>query len=182
MKPKAIDSAVFVLGDYRPVASEHNEQSTFFDWLLRDVSRNYPEVHPLFFAVPNGAHLAGDKSQRARAMAFLKEEGFTPGVADTLFLSGRGGFLGLALEFKKTTEKANRDGGLREGQREFLHAARLEGYQAAVAYGFEEAEKIVTNYLNMPKTQDMVWQALKAAERGDLEACKNALKQITLSW
>lgn len=173
---------LFTLGDYRPVASEHNEQATFFDWLLKTRIGVNPEVHPLFFAVPNGAHLAGDKYQRARAMNVLKAEGLTPGVSDTLFLSGRGGFLGLALEFKKTTEKAKRDGGVSDNQQEFLRVVRMEGYQAAVAYGSEEAEKIVTNYLNMPKTQDMVWRALKAAERGDLEACKNALKQITLNW
>lgn len=169
---------LFALGDYLPKASEHNEQSEFFDWL----PENYPGTQPLFFAVPNGAHLAGDKSQRARQMEMLKSEGFTPGVSDTLFLSGHGGYFGLALEFKTQDRKGEKYGGLTDGQRAFLKSVRREGYQSAVAYGAEDAEQIAGNYLRQNKTQDMIIEALECAERGDLWACKGILQNIIRVW
>jgi hypothetical protein len=172
----------FALGNYVAKVSEHSEQSTFFDWLLFTKLNHHPEIHPLWFSVPNGAHLAGDKNQRGRAMNVLKAEGFTPGVADTLFLSGRGGYLGLALEFKTQDKKNTKDGGLSEAQREFLRSVRAEGYQAAVAYGADEAAQIAQNYFAMPKTQDMLYRALDCAERGDLEGCKSVLQDVVRAW
>lgn len=166
----------------KKIASEHNEQATFFDWLLRDKIRDYPEVHPLFFAVPNGAHLAGNRMQRARKMAIMKSEGLTPGVADTLLLSGRGGYMGLALEFKTWDRKNEKDGGLSESQAEFLRAARMEGYHVAVAYGVDDAIEIVQSYFAMPKTQDVVYKALRCAEQGDLEGCKALLREMVMRW
>ena len=171
----------FTLGNYLPKVSEHSEQSAFFDWLSTK-QRDYPEINPLWFSVPNGAHLAGDKNQRGRAMNILKAEGFTPGVADTLFLSGRGGYLGLALEFKTQDKKNTKDGGLSDSQREFLRAAKMEGLQAAVAYGADEAVQIAQGYLSQEKTQGMIYRALKCAERGDLDGCKNILQDVVRAW
>ena len=161
--------------------TEHNEQATFFDWLNLKLNE-YPEIHPLFFAVPNGANLAGNTRQKAIQMNKLKREGFVPGVSDTVYLSGRGGYLGLVLEFKTEQRRNQKDGGLSENQQEFLRAARMEGYLAAVAYGVEDGIDIVSNYLSMPKTQDMVYQALRMAEHGDLDGCKKTLQSITMVW
>jgi hypothetical protein len=162
--------------------SEHNEQATFFDWLLTFKEEEHPEVHPLFFSVPNGTHLAGNQKQRAMQMNKLKREGLTPGVADTLFLSGRGGYLGLALEFKTPDRKAEKDGGLSENQLEFLRSARMEGFKAEVAYGAEDGIRIVENYFRKPKTQDMVYAAMKCAERGDADGAWKILRDVTLAW
>src|SRR5215216_3427837 len=148
--------------------SEHNEQSSFFNWLLTFKEREHPEVHPLFFSVPNGANLAGSEKQKVIQMRRLKAEGLTPGVADTLFLSGRGGYLGLALEFKTPDRKNQSGGGLTPMQHEFLDAARMEGYKAEVAYGADAGIATVEDYLAMPRTQDMVYLALRAAKNGDL--------------
>lgn len=162
--------------------SEHNEQSSFFDWLTVFKLREFPEIHPLFFAVPNGAHLAGDVRQRAAKMNMMKKEGFTPGVADTVFLSGRGGYLGLVMEFKTEERKVEKNGGLSENQLEFLNSARMEGLQATCAYGAEDAIDITCKYLAMPRTQDMIYSALRSAEKGDLEGCKKILQEVTLRW
>ncbi len=162
--------------------SEHQEQASFFDWLDFVHLRNFPEIHPLFFAVPNGVHLAGSDKLRAMKMNKLKKEGFTPGVADTLFLSGRGGYLGLALEFKTPDRQSHQDGGLSEGQLEFLEAARMEGYRAEVAYGADHAQAIVAEYLRLPKTQEMVYRALKCLEDGNPEAAELLLKEVVLAW
>jgi hypothetical protein len=162
--------------------SEHNHQASFFSWLDLFVLPRYPEVHPLFFAVANGVNLAGSQKQKAMQMNKLKAEGFTPGVADTLFLSGRGGYLGLALEFKTPEKQAAKDGGLSENQQEFLQSAHMEGYRAEVAYGADHAEQIVNEYLSRPKTQDMVYAALKAAKAGDLAKVKEILEEVVLAW
>ena len=161
--------------------SEHNEQASFFDWLNLKLM-DYPEVHPLFFAVPNGANLAGDPKRKAMQMNKLKREGFVPGVSDTVFLSGRGGYLGLVLEFKTAARRKEKDGGLSESQAEFLRAARMDGYMAAVAYGMEEAIEIVSRYLAMPKTQETIYKALRLAEQGKSEQCAALLREISLAW
>jgi hypothetical protein len=165
-----------------PKLSEHHEQASFFDWLWMFKLNEHPELHPLMFAVPNGAHLAGNAQQRAAKMNKLKAEGFTPGVADTIFLSARGGNFGLALEFKTPDREHEKDGGLSEQQSEFLRAARVEGFVAEVAYGADHAIRIVGEYLSRPTTQDMIYRALKYAEEGNLEACKSLLKEVTLAW
>jgi len=161
--------------------SEHNEQATFFDWINLMIP-TYPELHPLFFAVPNGANLAGDRRIRAMQMNKLKREGLVPGVSDTVFMAGHGGYLGLVLEFKTPERKSERDGGLSEQQMEFLRAARMQGYMAAVAYGADDAVSIVSRYLVMPKTQSMIYAALRCLERGDNAQAMSILRDITLKW
>lgn len=168
--------------DYKPKVSEHQEQSVFFDWLHFAYLHTNPEVHPLFFAVPNGVHIAGSDKVRAMKMNKLKKEGFTPGVADTEFLSARGGYFGIVMEFKTTDRRNEQDGGLTEGQAEFLEAARLEGFKSVVAYGADEAQQYVEEYMNMPRTQDMIYNALKFLEQGNPEGAKLLLKEVTRAW
>ena len=132
--------------------------------------------------MPNGVHLAGSDKLRAMKMNKLKKEGFTPGVADTLFLSGRGGYLGLALEFKTPDRQNHQDGGLSEGQQEFLEAARMEGYRAEVAYGADHAQAIVEEYLRLPKTQELVYRAYKALAEEKPGEAYDILRTLVLAW
>lgn len=162
--------------------SEHNEQAAFMNWLLTFKLNQYPEIHPLWFSVPNGAHLAGGQKQRAMQMNTLKREGFTPGVADTLFLAGRGGYFGLAMEFKTEERRIEKNGGLSENQLEFLRSLRQQGYQAVVAYGADEAQVMAENYLAMPPTQALIWTALRYATQGNLEKCKETLERLVAAW
>ncbi len=163
--------------------SEHSEQASFFNWLHLMHVRNYPEIHPLFFAVPNGMPVVAggrggrkDDMRRFGIINKMKAEGLTPGVADTLFLSGHGGHFGLALEFKAV------GGRLSENQEEFLAAARAEGYLAEVAYGADQAGEIVEQYLNQPKTQDLIFKALKHVRNGELSEAESILKGIIAAW
>jgi hypothetical protein len=112
----------------------------------------------------------------------LKREGFVPGVSDTVFLSGRGGYLGLVLEFKTEARRNEKDGGLSESQAEFLRAAKMEGCKAEVAYGAEHGIEIVSNYLSLDKTQDIIYKALKYAEAGAVNQCVALLRSVTLVW
>ena len=161
--------------------SEHDEQADLISWLM-DQLPDFPEIHPLFFANPNGAWLAGGPAQRARQMNKLKAEGFTPGVADLSFLCGRGGYLGMVLEAKTAERRRDVNGGLSDSQVEFLHAARQQGYHAAVGYGRVDLRHIAENYLAMPRTQDMIYKALRMAEQGNYNGCIETLRQVVLVW
>jgi hypothetical protein len=161
--------------------SEHDEQAAVFDYLFLKIGE-HPEIHPLFFAVPNGAHLAGDSRRRAQQASKLKAEGVVPGVADTVFLCGRGGYLGMTLEMKTEARRKDADGGMSDSQKEFLRAAKMEGYNACVAYGAEDAVQIIGAYLQLPKTQDMIYRALRELERGNTDKCKTLLQSVVRVW
>lgn len=75
------------------VPTEHQIQSAFVLWL-----RLHEKTHPalrLMFAVPNGGY------RPPRTAALLSAEGVVAGVPDMLLPVARGGFIGLALEFKR---------------------------------------------------------------------------------
>jgi hypothetical protein len=115
--------------------SEHDEQAALCQWL----DLTYPDV--LYWATPNGAHLAGNARQRAAKMNKLKAEGFLPGVADIFIAEPRGKWHGLFVEMKA------RGGTLTENQKWFLSEVARRGYMDAVCYGFDDARGIVEDYL-----------------------------------
>lgn len=176
--------------DFRPKMDEHQEQASFFQWLHLMHLRNFPEIHPLFFAVPNGMPVVSggghsrrvDERRRYAIINKMKAEGLTPGVADTLFLSGRGGYFGLAVEFKTPERAREKNGGLSDGQEAFLVAARVEGYLAEVAYGADHAGEIVETYLHQPKTQDLIFKALKCLNTGEVHKAEAILKSMVSLW
>lgn len=107
----------------------------------------YPELGRLYISVPNGVPLG-----RASAAQFIRE-GLTKGVADTLLLVARGGFHGLAIEFK--TEEIIYKGGRKITQRtyqspeqkEWAELVGKQGWLYVVVRTFEEFEEIVRLYL-----------------------------------
>jgi hypothetical protein len=114
--------------------SEHQEQATVVSW----IERNYPEI--LYFAVPNGASLAG----RGRQMNKLKAEGLLPGAADLVILEPRGGWHGALLEMKTET------GQLHCNQAWFIAQAEQRHYFTIVAHGAAEAIAMIGDYLGWP--------------------------------
>ena len=58
----------------------------------------------------------------------------------------------------------------------------MEGYKADVAYGADHAEQIVKDYLSKPKTQDLVYGALKALDAGNVDKAKSLLQEVVLAW
>lgn len=95
-------------------------------------------MHPVArraFAVPNG----GARSKVTAAI--LKAEGVLPGVPDVILLEPRGGFHGMAMEFK-----AGR-GSLTSEQSDMLQHLAEQGYCCAVAYDAELAWRFTVSYL-----------------------------------
>ena len=111
--------------------NEHNIQRLLVAW-FRD---RYPDLAPVFFAIP-----AGGKRDKVTA-ARLKAEGALPGVPDLLLASPRGGRAGLFLELKTAV------GSVSKAQRERQAALAAQGYAVEVAKGYEAAKAAVTNYL-----------------------------------
>lgn len=121
------------------IPTEHMEQVTFVSWF----GANYPELASRLFAIPNGAHLAGNSASRAKQMHRLKAEGFKVGIPDLFLPVVRGGYAGLFIEMKR--QKGSRTSIEQKDWHEYLNSA---GYKAVVCKGFEKAKEVVTCYLN----------------------------------
>lgn len=115
---------------------EHDEQVAVVDYL----NSRYPNV--LFWATPNGAHLAGNIRQRSAAMNKLKAEGFLPGVADIIIFEPRGEYSAMFLEMKRV-----KGGEVSENQDWFLAQIEERGGFGVVAHGFDEAKEFIDDYL-----------------------------------
>jgi dienelactone hydrolase len=113
--------------------SEHLTQKAFFDWVQY---QRFPGID-LMHAVPNGG-------QRHKAVAAkLKAEGVKPGVPDVFWPVVRGGFIGLAIEFK------HGDGNPTKEQRTRIDALQREGWLVAVCWSWEAAARLVKGYAGM---------------------------------
>ena len=126
-----------------PYRRESNLQSACVRWFRLQ----YPKLARLYISVPNGAPMG-----RASAVQFLRE-GLTKGVADTLLLVARGGWHGLAIEFK--TEEILYKGGRktttrtyqRPEQKEWQELVEAQGWRYEVIRTFEEFEALIKDYL-----------------------------------
>lgn len=103
-----------------------------------------PIPHHLFFHIPNGSVLAGNKEQRALKGRMLKLTGMENGVADCFLSAWRGPWHGAYLEFKAAK------GVLSPEQSEFLADVQAQGYFTAVVRSLDEAKLVILNYLNEP--------------------------------
>ena len=117
-----------------PSPSEHDEQVALFLWAELN-RRKYP-VLKLLFHVPNGGH-------RHIAIARkLKAEGVKAGVPDIFLPVSRFLYHGLFIEMKK-----KKGGVISPSQTEWIENLKKQGYSCDVAYGFEDAKKIIEDYL-----------------------------------
>lgn len=117
-----------------PTATEHDEQCAFVAWFRLA----YPGV--LIFAIPNGAHLAGDSVRRAIKMRRLKAEGFVAGIPD-LYVPA----WGLWIEMKR-----GKGGRLSEDQAAIHALLRAAGQSVIVAAGWDEARaKVEASFLGV---------------------------------
>lgn len=115
------------------MSSEHDEQVQLFVWAFRQ--RNvYPALN-MMYAIPNGG-----KRERVTA-ARLKAEGVKAGVPDICLAYPVGKYHGLYLELKYGKNTAS------EAQAEWLEALTNQGYCAAIAWGFEDARRVIVDYL-----------------------------------
>ena len=131
-----------VLNLVEDVLSEEQEQAD----LLYKCDQNlhqYPLLKWLYH-VPNG----GWRGQRAGLR--LKRAGVKPGVPDLQLDIGRGGYLGLRLEMKKSNASPS---DVSPEQRAWHTFLREQGYCVAVCKGCKVAWTILTWYLSLRPTR-----------------------------
>ena len=107
--------------------SEDNEQEAIVQYCLL---RNIPIVH-----IPN------EGKRTAAYAAKLKRMGLQPGFPDIFIPLARKGYHGLFIELKVGNNKPSRE------QKDWLARLSSEGYATAVAWGFDEAKKIIDKYV-----------------------------------
>ncbi len=110
---------------------EHKEQTLVVRWFRLQ----YAKYNGYLWAIPNGG------LRHIRTAARLKDEGVMAGVADLFLMIPNGGWHGLFIEMKA------KGGRLTESQKDFIGRATLMGYQAQVCFGFDDAKKVIEDYL-----------------------------------
>ena len=114
----------------RQQSTEHDEQSAFVSRVLWEFGNDPTFLRPLFFAVPNGSVLGGNRWALA---AKLKQEGLTPGVADILYLQPRGQYNCLAIEMKSAKGQPTPE------QMEFIKTVHAAGGYSCICHSADEA-------------------------------------------
>ena len=118
--------------------SEHHEQVALFDWAAYQSNR-YPELK-MMFAVPNGGQ------RNIRVAMKLKKEGVKAGVPDIFLPIVRDGWHGLFIEMKVGKNKCSLS------QINWIAHLRSENYRVTVCYGFDEARRMIENYLGIKES------------------------------
>jgi hypothetical protein len=113
---------------------ERQEQLKFIAWLKREGIKHH--------ASPNGER----RSQATGSL--LKAMGMSAGFPDVFIPIRRGHYGALFIEMKPI-----KGGKVQENQIEWLRYLREEGYCADIAYGFEEAKRLVSEYFRLEKHQ-----------------------------
>lgn len=121
----------------KPRASEATHQKVIFIWAA--INRDqYPQLKWLH-AIPNA------DSHRQVA------EGVRAGVSDICLpyprLTHAGFYSGLYIELKTEKRRNQKNGGCSDDQIAFTEYANSAGYKAVVCYGWQEAVKVIEEYL-----------------------------------
>lgn len=119
---------------------ETYEQQALFYW-ARTQENIYPDLK-LLYAIPNGGY------RHKKTAGTLWAEGVKSGVSDIHLPVARGGYFGLYIELKR--QKGSKTS---IHQLEFMEAVTKEGYCAVVCKGFEQAQKVLLEYMKFDKTK-----------------------------
>lgn len=130
--------------------SEHEEQVALFKWAEYATGRW--SVLALLYAIPNGGmrpfRQRTDKHGRMIRYSVegqkLRAEGVKDGVPDLCLPVPRGHFHGLYIEMKTRTGSASKP------QRQWIAALNRQGYYAEVCHGWEQARRVIEDYLGAP--------------------------------
>ncbi len=115
--------------------SEHQEQCLLIDWYRMQ----YKQYKYHLFSIPNGEY------RHIATAVKLKRSGVLAGVSDLFLMIPKNGYHGMWIEMKAKT------GSVSDKQKEFMAAASSMNYLAVVCYGFDEAKKEITKYLQDKK-------------------------------
>jgi len=113
--------------------SEHDTQAAFFEWASH---QRFPGIE-LLHATPNGG------ARHPAVAAKLKKEGVKTGVPDVSWPVARGGFIGLAIEFKHGNGNPSKE------QRERITALQKEGWCVALCWDWQAAARLLSGYAGM---------------------------------
>lgn len=116
------------------VPLEEVEQTCLFRWAMYQQAAN-PEL-ALLHAIPNGGKRG--KAEAAR----MKAAGVKAGVPDMFLPVSRGTYHGLYIELKR-----QKGGRVSDVQTWWLEKLRAQGYAAFVCFGWEEAARVIQDYL-----------------------------------
>lgn len=118
---------------------EAAEQTALFRWASL-MSGQFPEIEMLYH-IPNGG------SRNKIEAAHLKQQGVKAGVPDLCLPVARGEYHGLYIELKYGKNKPT------ENQKRWINLLCNQNYKAEVAYGWEEASKIILEYLKSTRVE-----------------------------
>ncbi len=118
---------------------EHEIQKAFFKWI--DLRKGQIKCLDLFHAQANGGH------RHLLTAVKLKAEGVRAGVLDTQLPVARGGFIGLAIEFKAPDANPTKE------QRERAERLMCEGWCVAFCWSWESAARVTLGYVGMAHLQ-----------------------------
>lgn len=122
-------------GRAKSIPHEANEQEALFRWAAF-VRGRFPEID-LLYHIPNGG------SRNRLEAANLKRQGVKAGVPDLCLPVARGKYHGLYIEMKYGKNKTS------SNQDAWLSALRKQGYVAEICYGWEQAQELITKYLEL---------------------------------
>lgn len=108
-------------------------QAACVKWLWN----NYPETRGNFIHIPN----EGNRSSAIDG-SLRKSLGLVAGAPDTFLFMARGGYHGLAVEFKSL------DGRQRDEQMEFQKRMELNGYRYELCRSEDQFHSIIADYLS----------------------------------
>ena len=74
----------------------------------------------------------------------MKQAGLRAGVPDVCLPTAHGGYIGLYIEMKVKPNKPT------EKQKAWLRALREAGHCTAVCYSWEDAKKLIEDYMKLP--------------------------------
>lgn len=119
--------------------------------LCNYIKVNYPDV--VFLSDSSGISFTSNGKKNWAKINQIKRTRSSNGIPDLIILYPSSGYHGLMIELKRTGEKIyKKDGSLKtdhlKEQNEVLHILESLGYVARFAIGFEEARKLVDEYMN----------------------------------
>ena len=115
--------------------TEQQEQIAVFKWAELN-SGKHPEL-ALLFHIPNGG------KRGAKEAAIFKAAGVKRGVPDLCLPVARKGYHGLYIEMKR-----KKGGYAQPTQIRWARDLERQGYAVALCHGWEEAAKVLEEYLN----------------------------------
>ena len=120
---------------------ESIEQQKLFTWWRYEGHKRFGLPVCCLFAIPNGG------KRNIKTATQLKREGVQAGVPD-IFLAVPDQYRsGLFIEMKRPKSPGIRAGSPSKAQREVMQALTARGYCCKVAYGADEARKVIEWYL-----------------------------------